>query len=88
MMYNGIKTPMCYHGSCNFMLFQFIGGLITLFAMKVYEISDALIGIFSSVGFVISNLVFAFAVSGWFMYFGEYKKLNFHELLLTYDEIF
>jgi len=46
---------------------------MTLLAMKTFSISDPVIGIFSAVGFVISNLVFATAQHGYVMYIGERK---------------
>lgn len=51
------------------------GGLITLLLMKTLQIRDAIIGIFSAVGFVVSNLCFASAQVGTAMYFG--KDSNF-----------
>lgn len=46
------------------------GGLVTLLCMKILNISDAVIGIGSAVGFVISNLCFSVAGVGSVMYFG------------------
>lgn len=56
------------------------GGLATLLVMKVFNVGDAIIGIFSAIGFVISNLCFAAAQDGWIMYFG----MNLFPCLLIY----
>lgn len=51
-------------------LFEISGGLFTLFIMKLMDISDPVVGVFSAVGFVLSNIVFASAVDGRVMYLG------------------
>lgn len=56
-----IKIPICI---------DILGGLFTLLMMNTFNISDPVIGMFSAVGFVLSNIVFASAVDGRVMYFG------------------
>jgi len=51
------------------------GGLITLITMKTLKVGDSVIGVFSAIGFVISNLCFAAAQSGWGMYLGAVLQM-------------
>lgn len=55
--------------------------------LKIFKLPDAIIGILSTIGIVISQFVFAFAVSGWMIYLG--KKFNYdrmHNFLFLYEE--
>ncbi|CAL8108953.1 unnamed protein product [Orchesella dallaii] len=47
------------------------GGFIMIMTcMKIFKLPDAIIGIMSTIGIIISQFIFAFAVSGWMVYLG------------------
>ncbi|ODM98082.1 Proton-coupled folate transporter [Orchesella cincta] len=51
------------------------GGLFTLLMMKIFDLSDPVVGMFSAVGFVCSNIVFGSAGIGQVMYLGAVVQM-------------
>lgn len=77
----GVKENILYVMIFNCVL----GGYVMIMTcLKIFKLPDAIIGILSTVGIVISQFVFAFAISGWMMYLGknQFCTLSMHNLVL------
>ncbi|ODM98083.1 Solute carrier family 46 member 3, partial [Orchesella cincta] len=64
-----VKEYTAYSVSDSFMAIS--GGYVMIMTcMKIFKLPDAIIGIMSTVGIIVSQFVFAFAASGWMIYLG------------------